>query len=396
LRTSKAIVASAAAVGSILLAAGCASSSSSSSSSAAAASSSASGSASSSSGAAVDASTATSAAAFGGMTGLIAAAKKEGQLNVITLPSNWANYGNIMKDFTAKYGIKITDANPEGSSQDELNSIAQLKGQSRAPDVVDVGGAFAVTGETDGDWAPYQVATWNDIPAAAKAANGDYYADYGGYVAIGYDPSKVKTPPTSFKSLLNPIYKNQVAIDGNPTQTGSAFAAVYAAALANGGSLANIAPGVAYFKKLKQAGNFVPVEGTPATIQSGQTPILVWWDYLLASEVTPVVKGFKIVIPTDAQYAGYYYQAINKNAPDPAAARLWEEYLYSVTGQNLWLQGAARPIEMSALISAGTIDKTAQAALPTVPGSGTLLLPTSAQTTTAGTVVAQQWPSVTS
>jgi len=389
LRTSKAIVASAAAVGSILLAAGC---SSSSSSSAAGASSSASG----SSSAAVDASTATSAAAFGGMNGLIAAAKKEGQLNVITLPSNWANYGTIMKDFTAKYGIKITDANPEGSSQDELNSIAQLKGQSRAPDVVDVGGAFAVTGETDGDWAPYEVATWNDIPAAAKAANGDYYADYGGYVAIGYDPSKVKTPPTSFKSLLNPVYKNQVAIDGNPTQTGSAFAAVYAAALANGGSLANIAPGVAYFKKLKEAGNFVPVEGTPATIQSGQTPILIWWDYLLASEVTPVVKGFKIVIPTDAQYAGYYYQAINKNAPDPAAARLWEEYLYSVTGQNLWLQGAARPIEMSSLISAGTIDKTAEAALPTVPGSGTLQLPTSAETTTAGTVVAQQWPSVTS
>src|SRR5215472_9295625 len=131
------------------------------------------------------------AAAAVGMDALVAAAKAEGQLNVITLPSNWANYGTIMKDFTAKYGIKITDANPEGSSQDELNAIAQLKGQSRAPDVVDVGGAFAVKGEQAGDWASYQVQTWSSIPAAAKAANGDYYADYGGYVAIGYDPSKV-------------------------------------------------------------------------------------------------------------------------------------------------------------------------------------------------------------
>jgi len=26
--------------------------------------------------------------------------------------TNWANYGTIMKDFTAKYGIKINDANP--------------------------------------------------------------------------------------------------------------------------------------------------------------------------------------------------------------------------------------------------------------------------------------------
>ena len=29
---------------------------------------------------------------------LVKAAKAEGTLNVITLPANWANYGNIMKD----------------------------------------------------------------------------------------------------------------------------------------------------------------------------------------------------------------------------------------------------------------------------------------------------------
>ena len=81
------------------------------------------------------------------MDALVAAAKAEGHLNVITLPSNWANYGAIMKAFTAKYGIQITDANPEGSSQDELNAIKQLKGQSSAPDVVDVGDSFAVTGK---------------------------------------------------------------------------------------------------------------------------------------------------------------------------------------------------------------------------------------------------------
>src|SRR6201999_91143 len=119
----------------------------------------------------------TSAAAGGGQAALIAAAKAEGKLNVITLPSNWANYGNIMKAFTAKYGIKINDENPEGSSQDELNAIKQLKGQSTAPDVVDVGGSFAATGKQDGDWAPYEVSTWSSIPAAAKDPSGDYYAD---------------------------------------------------------------------------------------------------------------------------------------------------------------------------------------------------------------------------
>jgi putative spermidine/putrescine transport system substrate-binding protein len=382
-------VATVAAIGTVVLAAGCSSSSSSSSSSANTSSSG------SSSASAANFTTCNSLAACGGMSALVAAAQKEGQLNVITLPSNWANYGNIMKSFTAKYGIKINDANPEGSSQDELNAVKQLKGQSSAPDVVDVGGSFAVTGKQDGDWAPYQVATWSSIPAAAKDPDGNYYADYGGYVAIGYDPSKVKVAPTSFKSLLTGSYKNQVAIDGNPTQTGSAFAAVYAAALANGGSLADIAPGVTYFKDLKSAGNFVPVEGTPATVQSGQTPILIWWDYLLNSEVKPVVKNLKIVIPSDGVYAGYYYQAISASAPDPAAARLWEEYLYSTEGQNLFLAGSTRPITLSAMVAAGTVNKSAYDALPVVPGSSsTLQLPTEAQQTTAGNVVAQQWPSV--
>jgi putative spermidine/putrescine transport system substrate-binding protein len=381
-RGSRAIAALAAVASGVVLAAGCSSGSSSSSSSGAGSTS-----------GSVNASAATSAAAFGGMSGLVAAAKKEGVLNVITLPDNWANYGTIMKDFTAKYGIKINDANPDGSSQDELNAVQQLKGQSRAPDVLDMGTAFAVKGDTGGLLAPYKVASWSSIPASSKATDATYYADYGGYVAIGYDAAKVKTPPASLKDLLKPIYKNEVAINGNPTQAGAAFAAVYAAAIANGGSFSDIAPGIAYFKKLHQEGNFVPVTASAATMESGQTPILIWWDYLLASEVGPGVSGLKIVIPTDAQYAAYYDQAISKTAPHPAAARLWEEYLYSTAGQNLWLQGKARPIELPALVSAGTVDKTAYSALPQVT-SGSLTFPSEAQQAAAETVVAQQWPSV--
>jgi putative spermidine/putrescine transport system substrate-binding protein len=56
--------------------------------------------------------TATSAGAGGGIQALIDAAKKEGKLNVITLPRDWAKYGELMDNFTAKYGIKITDDNP--------------------------------------------------------------------------------------------------------------------------------------------------------------------------------------------------------------------------------------------------------------------------------------------
>jgi putative spermidine/putrescine transport system substrate-binding protein len=372
---SKAIFAILAAGSSAVLAAGCGSSSGGSSSSG------------------VNWATVTHLTASGpdSMANLVKAAEKEGTLNVITLPSNWANYGAIMSDFTAKYHIKINDAIPEGSSGQEIQAVQTEKGQSRAPDVVDVGTAFAVEGATDHLWAPYEVQSWSNIPANAKDANGDWYADYGGYVAIGYDPSKVKVAPTSFASLTNPAYKNMIALNNSPTTAGAAFAAVYAAALANGGSFSNIQPGINYFAHLKAIGNFVPTAiGGPSTVENGTTPILIWWDYLLASEVTPVVKGFKIVIPSDSSFASYYDQAISATAPDPAAARLWEEYLYSTTGQNLWLEGFARPIELPTLVANGTVNKTAYAALPPAP-SGALTFPTQAQDAAAEALITANW-----
>src|ERR1700728_4501272 len=340
-------------------------------------------------GAAVNPAKATSAVAFGGMSALIAAAKKEGTLNVITLPDDWSNYGTIIKDFTKKYGIKVNSENPNGSSQDEINAVEQLKGQSRAPDVLDLGTSFAITADQDGLLAPYKVAEYSEIPSSAKAKDATWYDDYGGFVAIGYNSKVVKTPPTSFADLLKPIYKNEVALNNNPTQASAAFSAVFAAALAHGGSFNNIQPGITYFQKLNAEGNFVPVIGDEATVESGQTPILIWWDYLQESEVAQSFPGWKVVIPTDAHYAAYYSQAISATAPDPAAARLWEEYLYSTAGQNLWLEGAARPILLSDLVKAGTVNQKAYKDLPPAPSA--LTFPTEAQLTTAQNLVSQEW-----
>ena len=336
----------------------------------------------------------TSAAAFGGMDALVAAAKTEGTLNVITLPPDWANYGEIMKAFTAKYGIKINSANPDGSSADEITAIKSLKGQDRAPDVVDVGQAFALSGAKEGLYAPYQVATFGDIPASLKEQNGTWVNDYGGYVSIGCDTSKITVCPTTLAELNNPIYKGKLALNGDPTKANAAFSAVWAAGLAKGGSLDNIKPGIEYFGQLKKAGIYVPVQATAATIQSGETPLVLDWDYLNVSKaITLKAKGrsFTVTVPADGHYSSYYAQAISKFAPHPAAARLWQEYLYSVDGQNGWLKGSARPVLLTAMTAAKTVDPIAAAKLPAV--TEVPVFPTAAQITAAKAVVTQSWAS---
>ncbi|MFI9172371.1 ABC transporter substrate-binding protein [Streptomyces lincolnensis] len=339
-----------------------------------------------------NAATATSAADFGGMDKLVAAAKKEGTLHAIALPRDWANYGALIDGFQKKYGIKIQVESPDGSSQDEINAVTSRKGQDRAPDVLDLGSSFAVSAAQQGLLAPYKVQSYDDIPAGQKDAQARWYNDYGGYISIGCDAKRVKTCPTSFADLLKPQYKGQVALNGNPTQSGSAFGGVYAAALAGGGSFDDIQPGLDFFAKLKKNGNYTPVESTPATVEKGETPISIDWDYLnagYADEFGSKGVDWKVAVPSDGQYAQYYSQAVNKEAPHPAAARLWQEYLYSTEGQNLWLKGYARPALMTAMEKAGTLDKAAAAKLPQV--SGTPSFPTEAQQSKAKTVLAQGW-----
>src|SRR2546430_8694068 len=121
-----------------------------------------------------------SAADVGGIDALVTAAKKEGKLNIIAVPPDWANYGEIITGFTAKYGIPIDSANPNGTSQDEVNAVQQLAGTSRAPDVLDIGKAVTLANLNLN--APYKLQTWNDILATQKEATGLWVQDYGGWL----------------------------------------------------------------------------------------------------------------------------------------------------------------------------------------------------------------------
>ncbi|MGV0853123.1 ABC transporter substrate-binding protein [Mycolicibacterium phlei] len=333
----------------------------------------------------VKAAEATSAGDFGGMDGLIAAAKEEGELNVIALPPDWANYGEIIKAFSDKYGIKVNSAQPDASSQDEINAANQQKGRGSAPDVFDLGQSVALANVDM--FAPYKVANFDDIPSAYKDPEGRWVNDYGGYMSIGFDSAKVP-PVTSVDDLLKPEYRGKVALNGDPTQAGAAFSGVMMVALAQGGSADDIAPGVEFFRKLADAGNFLPVDPTPATIESGQTPVVIDWNYTNAAE-TKKLPSWEVIVPPSPAVAGYYYQAINKDAPHPAAARLWQEFLYSDEGQNLFAAGGVRPVRADVMAEDGTLDPAVKDAIPVIDGPVTV--PTPEQTEKAQQYLAEHW-----
>jgi putative spermidine/putrescine transport system substrate-binding protein len=324
---------------------------------------------------------------------LVAEAKKEGGLNVIALPHDWANYGEMISTFKKKYGLSMDEQNPDGSSAQENQAVQSLKGDPRAPDVVDDGPPFAISGTAQGLFTRYFNTNFGTIPRFMKDTRGYWTGDYYGAISIGYNANIIKTPPKSFADLLKPDYKGKVALNGSPLTSGSAVAGVFAAALSNGGSLNDVGPGVEWFAKLKSVGNWVPVQANQQTVASGQTPITIDWDYLnLAYGPEFPAANWKTVIPADGVYGAYYCQAINATAPHPWSARLWNEFLYSDQGQLIWLKGYSHPARFQDLAKRKVIPNKLLTALPSAALYAKIRFATNGQQTAAKNLIAQQWP----
>jgi len=147
---------------------------------------------------------------------------------------------------------------------------------------------------------------------------------------------------------------------------------------------------VDYFSKLADAGNFLPTDPTPATIASGETPVVFDWSYNnLAAAADAGGRDWKTAVLPGTALGSYYNQAINVDAPHPAAARLWQEYVMSDDAQNLYLAAGAYPVRLAAMTEAGTVDQDALEKVGEQPADTVQF--TAEQTEAASKVLADTW-----
>jgi putative spermidine/putrescine transport system substrate-binding protein len=326
---------------------------------------------------------------------LLDAAKAEGTVTTIALPHDWCNYGESIEVFKERTGLAVNELDPNAGSGDEIEAIKANKDNTgpQAPDVIDVGLAFGPQAKDEGLVQAYKVATWDTIPASAKDADGFWWGDYYGVLAFEVNTAVVKNVPKDWADLLKPEYKGQVALAGDPRSSNQAIQTVFAAALANGGSLDDAAPGLDFFKQLVEAGNFVPTIAKPGTIAQGETPITIRWTYnALANRDTLAGNPpIEVVVPASGRFAGVYVQGISAYAPHPNAAKLWQEFLYSDEGQNIWLKGYCHPIRYEDLTANTKVPQEQLDKLPDVAGA---VFPSLEQLNAATTLITEGWDSV--
>jgi putative spermidine/putrescine transport system substrate-binding protein len=331
------------------------------------------------------------------MAALIAAAQEEGTLTTIALPHDWCNYGETIETFKTKYGLDVNELDPNAGSGDEVEAIKANKDNPgpQAPDVIDVGLSFGPSAKAEDLLVSYKVATWDSIPDDAKDADGYWWGDYYGVLSFEVNTAVVANVPTDWDDLVKPEYNGQIALAGDPRTSNQAIQSVFAASLANGGSLDDAQPGLDFFAELNAAGNLLPTIATAATVAAGETPITIRWTYnALSNRDTTAASGgpeIAVVVPESGRFAGVYVQGISAYAPHPNAAKLWQEFLFSDEGQNIWLKGYCHPIRYENLVETNAVPQEQLDKLPDVEGA---VFPSLDQLNAASGLITNQWDSV--
>jgi putative spermidine/putrescine transport system substrate-binding protein len=270
----------------------------------------------------------------------LAAAKTEGQVVSYGMSDDWVNLGAIWKTIETNYGVVHTDTDMTSAEE-----ITHLLAEKDAPvmDVADIGFDFVGKLVENKLAMPYKNTSWDKIPANFKDADGLWAVAYWGAISFLVNTDLVKNPPQTWDDLLKPEYKDMVC-SRDPSKSSYATGSVLAAAYAHGGDESNVQPGLDFFKKLKDGGNWRQgVVLNVAAVQKGECPISIVYDFDGFAKRDATGLPLQVIIPQDATVGMLFAEYISAVAPHPNAAKLEQDFLLSDEGQVMLATGYAHP-----------------------------------------------------
>lgn len=324
---------------------------------------------------------------------ITSAAQEEGTAKLIAYPETWANCKGHFEEFTKKYGVKVQVDSPNASSAEELQAVENLKGQASQPGVLGIGYSFTQPAMDKDLLDMYKPSNFDAIPDALKDPDGYWVGAYFGVLSVGVNLDQVN-PPKTYADLLKDEYRGKIAQPGDPRTGASSIAAVFSAALANGGSLDNIEPGIDFFAQLGERGNLKAISDAAPSMTRGEAAVIFDWNYNWLGSQEQIKKdgvNFEYFVLEDGVYGNYYAQPVTKGAPNPNAARLWIDWLTSDEGSEQYALGGAVPARFTELAAAGKLSDKALAALPDPKFVSQVKFLTLEQGEKANKLIAAQW-----
>lgn len=281
---------------------------------------------------------------------VVAKAQEEGDVQSVGMPDDWANWKDSWAGIKTTYGLTHDDV--DMTSAEEI-AIFLAEKDDPTKDVGDIGLGNTPNAIAEDVLGTYKASTWDSFPDWAKDPDGKWIMTYTGTLSFIANLDAVGGKmPTSWAEVAEGDYKVNV---GNVVAGAASQAAVLSAAIANGGGLDNVQPGIEYFKEIAKAGRLDTGDSLAARMAAGEMVFCVAYDYStlawkenLTAE-NPAIK-LDIYIPQDGTITTGYCQIINKFSARPHAAALTIEYLCSDQGAIDRAVSGARPTKQDVVL----------------------------------------------
>ena len=192
-----------------------------------------------------------------------------------------------------------------------------------------------------------KLASYDDIDKAAFGTGNLYVTFEVSATAIVYDPSVVKTPPTSWNDLFDPQYKGRMAL-GDITGT-SGVQTLLAVNRLKGGTLEDTGPGFAAMQALvpNAVTLYTQADQLLALFQRGDIVIAPWYPDRAGSAID---KGLSLAVayPKEGAVGIRPVLVIPKGTPNAALALRYIDTVLSRAGQTCFTERQyAAPVNQS-------------------------------------------------
>lgn len=287
-----------------------------------------------------------SVAIAAGLTLALSACSFGGSDNIVisyNSPEQWANWGEVLKAFTAETGIQ--------APSDDKNSgkvMAALESEKNSPagDTAYYGITFGMEAQEAGLVAPYENSKLAEIPDSLKADDGSWFAVHQGAVAFLVNTEAIGDleVPQCWEDLTKPEYAGLVSwLDPATAAVGQSV--MTAANLALGGDFNNWQPVIDWVNKLKANGPLqLPTETATNQLAQGELPILIDADFngyqIAKAQDAPI----EVVLPCEGSLTMPYVMSLVKNAPHQENAEQFLDFVLSDEAQKLFAESFIRPI----------------------------------------------------
>jgi putative spermidine/putrescine transport system substrate-binding protein len=275
------------------------------------------------------------------------AAEQAQEIVTYGMPDDWANYGEVFKNFQASLGV--TGGKHTDTDMSSLEEITKFDAEKANPVAMfaDIGMLYGQIGTQRGVVPPYLPPSAEQLPEGYKGENGGWVATFAGVPSfvVNVDALGGADVPQSWADLLREDLKGKVGSPGDPRSSGTAQTTFLSWAYANGGDAANLGPGIEFAKQIIQQYN--AADASVDLLERGEIALWMRYDFNCQAAVNQLTeKGIKAqtVIPDVSIYAPSALMANRYNTAKKDAIQAFMDYVLSDEAALAFAKFGARPI----------------------------------------------------